>query len=109
MTPYVVNYRYQYGPIVQPETNTSGWTTIHHYWTHVPDTLSLESSQGSQTFKFVTSIHTEKTKARLGYTTALAMSAQELYWMHSKVRVFETSLVFNLKLIDTLYIQQLKN
>lgn len=79
--------RYQYGPIVQPETNSSTLTTIHHYWTHAPKSLSLKASEKSHTFKFITSIHTNKTRVSHGYSTALAMSADELYWMHSKVTV----------------------
>ncbi|XP_061165726.1 protein-glucosylgalactosylhydroxylysine glucosidase-like [Saccostrea echinata] len=78
------NTGYQFGQIVQSETNSSALTSIHHYWTQVPDSLSLTSLQTSKTFKFVTSIHTNKTEASLRYTTALAMSSDQLYWLHSK-------------------------
>lgn len=79
------NIRYQYGPIVQPETNSSARTTIHHYWTHASKSLSLKASEKFQTFKFITSVHTNKTRANHGYSTAQAMSADELYWLHSKI------------------------
>ncbi|XP_048733983.2 protein-glucosylgalactosylhydroxylysine glucosidase-like isoform X1 [Ostrea edulis] len=78
------NSGYRYGPIRQPETNTSILTSIHHFWTLVPASLSLNSSQESQTFKFVTSIHTNKTESSRRFTTALSISSDELYWLHCK-------------------------
>ena len=76
--------RYTYGSIKEPETDTSGYPTIHQYWSKVPDTLVLEEGEEVATWYFITSLSINEEEAKEGYQQAVD-SREQLRQEHADV------------------------
>ena len=47
---------YRHATISIPETNTSGYTPVHMYWTAIPDTFQLTTGENAKSWSFVLSL-----------------------------------------------------
>ena len=62
-------------------------TELHHYWTIVPTTLTLNSGQDRFTKVFVTSLSIDQADAWRKFDMAVNMSAEELLSSHKQVGI----------------------
>ena len=82
---YFATYSYAHGPISATEIDGMVKPVLHHYWSKVPNSLTLQSGEDTLTKVFVTSLSIEQEDAWNNFKLAIDMSAEELLSTHKKV------------------------
>ncbi|XP_078612333.1 protein-glucosylgalactosylhydroxylysine glucosidase-like isoform X1 [Branchiostoma floridae x Branchiostoma japonicum] len=74
--------RYRHGTINVTETATSPRSEVHMYWTPVPSTITLASSESQKSVSYITSIDTDQATARESFEIGRQFARSDLYPTH---------------------------
>ena len=80
-----VIYSYTYGPTIATEIDGMVKPELHHYWSKVPNSLTLKSGENILTKVFVTSLSIDQEHAWNNFEMAMNMSAEDLLSTHKQV------------------------